>query len=331
MISPGFHQVFTRFWRPGIGNPPGFSPSFHQVLEIHQVFTKFSPGFQVFYQAWVINQEVRIASSFYCSDGRYVILKQAFFGIISRKKTQEAFCIFSWTHKTLLWNETLVDPWQTLRKQLNTPILWSFQYYFSDLSAIQTQMMNVSFSMPMFSGHPMCDGTGKPFLGWWDDDATFMQKCMNVCLFQTRVPAVISPGLQDHTGSYWYADSNFKTLFCEIVFCRRQPPCWFWIFCSCHVLTFHTAQGTCRSTAGRDAEGARLGIAGGFQGDTAIPHSWRFYFHGKSYVSMADLGVPRFRKPPVNGQRIFGFDGVTCTVCSLMTPVFGIPIYLLDD
>ena len=62
---------------------------------------------------------------------------------------------------------------------------------------------------------------------WWDDDATFMQ---NVCLFQTRVPAVITPGLQDHTGSYWYADSNFKTLFCEIVFFRRQPPCWFWIF-----------------------------------------------------------------------------------------------------
>jgi hypothetical protein len=47
--SPGFHRVFTRFWRPGIGNSPGFSPSFHQVLEIHQVFTKFSPGFHVFY------------------------------------------------------------------------------------------------------------------------------------------------------------------------------------------------------------------------------------------------------------------------------------------
>lgn len=104
-------------------------------------------------------------------------------------------------------------------------------------------------------------------------------------------------------------------------------------FCSCHVLAFHTAQGTCRSTAGRDAEGARLGIAGGFHGDTAIPHSWGFYFHGKSYVSMDDLGVPRFRKPPVrwDGQRIFGFDRVTCTVCTLMTPLFGIPIYLLDD
>lgn len=156
---------------------------------------------------------------------------------------------------------------------------------------------------------------------------------MNVCLFQTRVPAVITPGLQDHTGSYWYVDSNFKTFFGEIVFCRKATTMLVLDFCSCHVLTFHTAQGTCRSTAGRDAEGARLGIAGGFQGDTVIPHSWRFYFHGKSYVSMADLGVPRFRKPPVrwDGQRIFGFDGVTCTVCTLMTPVFGIPIYLLDD
>ena len=46
------HQVSPDFGNsPGIGNSPGFSPSFHQVLEIHQVFTKFSPGFQVFYQA----------------------------------------------------------------------------------------------------------------------------------------------------------------------------------------------------------------------------------------------------------------------------------------
>jgi len=43
---------------PGIGNSPGFSSRVHPVLEIHQVFTKFSPGFQIFHQALAINQEV---------------------------------------------------------------------------------------------------------------------------------------------------------------------------------------------------------------------------------------------------------------------------------
>ena len=36
-FSPGFHQVFTRFWH---------SPRFHQVLQIHQVFTRCSSRFQ---------------------------------------------------------------------------------------------------------------------------------------------------------------------------------------------------------------------------------------------------------------------------------------------
>lgn len=164
-------------------------------------------------------------------------------------------------------------------------------------------------------------------VGWW---CNFHAKCMFIpnpspCSDYTRA-----------TGSYGIilvCGLKFQDLILRDCFFQKATTMLVLDFCSCHVLTFHTAQGTCRSTAGRHAEGARLGIAGGFHGDTAIPYSWRFYFHGKSYVSMDDLGVPRFRKPPVrwDGQRIFGFDGVTCTVCTLMTPLFGIPIYLLDD
>ena len=66
---------------------------------------------------------VRIASSFHCSDGRYVILKQAFFWHHFQERNTRSVLYslsLSWTHKTLLWNETLVDPWQAFRKQLNS-------------------------------------------------------------------------------------------------------------------------------------------------------------------------------------------------------------------
>ena len=68
-------------------------------------------------------------------------------------------------------------------------------------------------------GHPMCDGTGKPFLGWWDDDATCMQ---DVSLSQARVPALTTPGLQKHTGSYRYVDSSSKTLSCIFIHIHRS-------------------------------------------------------------------------------------------------------------
>ena len=69
------------------------SPGFHQVLSIHQVFTRFSD-----FSPSLGDQSggFRIASSFHCSDGRYVILKETFFfGTISREKTQETFCTLS--------------------------------------------------------------------------------------------------------------------------------------------------------------------------------------------------------------------------------------------
>ena len=50
---PGFHQVFTRS-SPSFGNSPRLSSSFHQVLEIHQVFTRFS----IFSPSLDDNQEV---------------------------------------------------------------------------------------------------------------------------------------------------------------------------------------------------------------------------------------------------------------------------------
>jgi hypothetical protein len=54
-----FFEVFTEFGDlRGIGNSPRSSSSLHQVLEIHQVFTKFSPVFYIFHQALTINQEV---------------------------------------------------------------------------------------------------------------------------------------------------------------------------------------------------------------------------------------------------------------------------------
>jgi len=56
------HQVFGNSPRllPVFENSQGFgnATGFHQVLEIHQVFTKCSPVFQIFHQAWAINQEV---------------------------------------------------------------------------------------------------------------------------------------------------------------------------------------------------------------------------------------------------------------------------------
>ena len=54
-----FFEVFTEFGDlRGIGNSPRSSSSLQQVLEIHQVFTKFSPVFYIFHQALTINQEV---------------------------------------------------------------------------------------------------------------------------------------------------------------------------------------------------------------------------------------------------------------------------------
>jgi len=67
------------------------SPGFHQVLSIHQVFTRFSD-----FSPSLGDQSggFRIASSFHCSDGRYVILKETFFfGTISREKRKKHFVL----------------------------------------------------------------------------------------------------------------------------------------------------------------------------------------------------------------------------------------------
>ena len=59
---------FTRC-SPGIGNSPGSSSSFDQLVEIHQVFTRFSDFSPSLGDE---SGAFRIASSFHCSDGRYV-------------------------------------------------------------------------------------------------------------------------------------------------------------------------------------------------------------------------------------------------------------------
>ena len=86
-------HVFV-FFCESVVNSPGFRQilEIHQVLDIHQGFLqaltslwlnspgfhlKFSPGVQIFHQAtklwrW-IRSWIRIASSFHCSDGRYVM------------------------------------------------------------------------------------------------------------------------------------------------------------------------------------------------------------------------------------------------------------------
>ena len=106
-----FHQVFTKF-SPDFGDQvleihQDFSPSFHQVLEIHQVFTKFSPGFQVFLPSMGDQSGgVRIASSFHCSDGRYVILKQAFFWHHFQEKNARnvLYSLLNTQNASLEWN-----------------------------------------------------------------------------------------------------------------------------------------------------------------------------------------------------------------------------------
>jgi hypothetical protein len=118
------HQIFTKFWKftgfsPSFGNSPGCSSSLQKILEFHQVFTKFSQGFHTFHQAFAINQEVS-ESHQVCT----AVMVCNFESSISSapfevKKTQEAFCTLSRTHRTLLWDETLVDPWQTLGSQLH--------------------------------------------------------------------------------------------------------------------------------------------------------------------------------------------------------------------
>jgi len=90
MNSPTFHRVFTKF-SPGFGIhrsvlqihqvftrfPPRFqnNQQFTKILEIHQVFTRFSN-----FSPTLGDQSggFRIASSFHCSDGRHVILKETF-------------------------------------------------------------------------------------------------------------------------------------------------------------------------------------------------------------------------------------------------------------
>jgi len=77
----GYHQEFTKFWTftrywkftriffkvsPGFGNSSGF----------HQVFTRFSDFLT---KPWRSIRRFQNCISFHCSDGRYVILKEAFF------------------------------------------------------------------------------------------------------------------------------------------------------------------------------------------------------------------------------------------------------------
>jgi len=102
--SPGFHQVFTRF-----SNFTKFSPKKHLVNSLgfftrsfirFWKFTRFPLSFHQVFQFFLPSMGdqsggVRIESSFHCSDGRYVILKQAFFWHHFQEKTQEAFYTLS--------------------------------------------------------------------------------------------------------------------------------------------------------------------------------------------------------------------------------------------
>ena len=96
-IHQGVLQVCSRFWN----------------------FTKFSPGFHTFHQPFAINQEVsephQVCTAVMVCNFESSISSAPFEG----EKTHEAFCTLSRTHRTLLWNETLVDPWQTLGSQLH--------------------------------------------------------------------------------------------------------------------------------------------------------------------------------------------------------------------
>ena len=96
------HQVFTMFWK---FTRYEFSSSFHRGLEIHQIFTRcsdFAPslGDQ--------SGGFRIASSFHC------IWKKRFFRHHFQEKKRKKRFVLSLEH-----TKTLVDPWQTLRKQLD--------------------------------------------------------------------------------------------------------------------------------------------------------------------------------------------------------------------
>ena len=104
------HRAFTRFYKVTRFSPR-LTTMFTKFLEIHHVFCQFVKNHQVLdmhqiHQVFTSCSDVspslgdqsggfRIASSFHCSDCRYVILKETFFGTISRKKTQEAFSTLS--------------------------------------------------------------------------------------------------------------------------------------------------------------------------------------------------------------------------------------------